>query len=168
MNIYLIRHAIAENRNDFSKKNLEDSLRPLTFKGRKKMLNLLDWYDDWIKEVDLIVTSPYLRARQTAQILQRLPAKPRVVEAAELVPHSPPQAFCKWIKVHGKDKRNIIVVGHEPQLSLLAGFLVSGQTQSHIDLKKGGIACLEVSSVQEIEFGKARILWLVQPRLLMD
>ena len=165
MNLIVVRHALAEDREDFAKKNKDDSLRPLTVKGKKRLKKVLDEMTQSLSSVDLIVTSPYVRAKQSAQIVQEK-IRAKIVEAAELVPHSPPQAFVKWIKSQGADKKTIVAVGHEPQLSLLISYLLAGKNQSFVELKKSGMASLEISSAEDIETQPARLNWLVSPKLL--
>lgn len=165
MNLTLIRHAIAEDREVFAQKNLEDSQRPLTAKGRKKMDKMLEWVQPWMNEVDLIVSSPYLRALQTAEMIQQMLGKKlRVMQAPELVPHCPPQAFIKWLKAHARDKKNVIAVGHEPQLSIFLSFLLSGKSESFIEIKKSGIAIVEINSVVDIETTNAQLVGLLSPK----
>lgn len=67
MNLYLIRHAIAVDEGD--PEYAQDSLRPLTEKGRKKMRQIARGLRALGAEFDLIVSSPYVRARETAEIL---------------------------------------------------------------------------------------------------
>ena len=165
MTLIIIRHALAEDREDFAKKNKDDSLRPLTIKGKKRMEDVLDEMSSFLESLELIVTSPYVRAKQSAQIVQ-VKTKAKIVEAAELVPHSPPQAFVKWIKSQAIDKKVIAAVGHEPQLSLLISYLLAGKNESFIELKKSGMVCLEIASAAEIETTKVRLNWLVSPKVL--
>lgn len=166
MNLIIVRHALAEDREEFAKKNLEDSLRPLTAKGRKKMIKMMEWVSPLLGEVDMIVTSPYLRAVETAQLLQSYWKKLDIKEVAELVPHSPPVAFMKWLKAHAKDKKNVLMVGHDPHLSLFLSYLLAGKNESFIELKKSGIALVEIGSFADIETSSARLLWLAQPRMV--
>jgi len=168
MNLIIVRHAIAEDREDFAKKNLEDSLRPLTPKGRKKMIKMLDWMASHLDEVDMIVTSPYLRSVQTAEIIQSRFDKVEIEQASELVPHSPALPLMKWLKAHARDKKNVVVVGHDPHLSLFLSALLCSKNESFIDLKKSGIAAVEIPSLMEIETTQSRLLWLVQPKLILD
>lgn len=165
MQLILIRHAIAQDRAEFSQKTkLEDSLRPLTLKGRKKMQKIAMQLRDWIQDVDLIVSSPYTRAKQTADIVSQIFMDKKIVEASELVPQSPPNMFLKWLKAHGKNNRKIIIVGHEPQLSAFASYLMTGKEESIFVLKKSGIACLHVDSWTELSSDTAHMLWLLQPK----
>lgn len=168
MELIIIRHAVAETREDFVKKGLEDHLRPLTLKGRKRMQKVCVRMLDFVKEIDLIVSSPLTRARQTAEIVSQIYFETKVVEAPELVPHSPPQAFLKWLRTQGRHYRRIVVVGHEPHLSAFASYLLSGKSESFIDLKKSGILCLELESFANAEAGSAQLLYSVPPKFLVE
>ena len=168
MEIIIIRHGIAEDRSEFSKRGLEDSLRPLTLKGRKKMQKICVRLLDHIKELDVIVSSPYTRARQTAEILSQIYFETKVIEAPELVPQSAPLAFLKWIRTQGRHYRRIVVVGHEPQLSAFASYMLNGKESSFIDLKKGGVIGLELESFANAEAGHAQLLYSIPPRFLID
>ncbi|WP_374078433.1 phosphohistidine phosphatase SixA [Bdellovibrio bacteriovorus] len=168
MELIIIRHAVAEEREDFKKKGLEDHLRPLTLKGRKRMQKVCVQLRDVVKEIDLIVSSPLTRARQTAEIVSQIYFETKVVEAPELVPHSPPQAFVKWLRTQAKTHRRIAIVGHEPHLSSFASYMLSGKTESFIDLKKSGIIGLEMESFTHAEAGSAQLLYAIPPKFLID
>lgn len=168
MELVIIRHGIAEEREDFAKKGQEDYFRPLTLKGRKKMQKVAIQLRDVVKEFDLIVSSPLTRARQTAEILSQIYFETKVVEAPELVPGSPPQAFLKWIRIQAKTVKRIAIVGHEPHLSSFASYMLTGKEESFIDLKKSGIIGLEVESFQTAEAGGAQLLYAVPPKFLID
>jgi phosphohistidine phosphatase len=168
MNLILVRHATAEDREDFLQKNKEDSLRPLTPKGRKRMEMMTDQICKWVPSVDLIVTSPYTRAVQTSEILRKKYPKVRMSVASELVPHSPPQAFIRWLKMQPAAVKTIVAVGHEPQLSTFMTYLLSSKNQSFIEFKKSGAAALEILSWEEIESSQAQLLWLVQPKMFTE
>jgi phosphohistidine phosphatase len=165
MQLILIRHGIAQDRREFAESTeLEDSFRPLTMKGRKKMQKISLELKTWVSGVDLIVSSPYLRAKQTAEIVAHVFNRGQIKEASELVPQSPPNMFLQWLKAHGKSHSTIVAVGHEPQMSLLASYLMTGKAESILMLKKSGLACLEFSSWSDLEPGFAELVWLIQPR----
>lgn len=168
MELILMRHGIAEDRESFAKKNLEDHMRPLTLKGRKRVQKVCMQLRDWIDEVDLIVTSPFVRARQTAELTSQIFLDTTVVESAELVPSSPPQAFKRWLHAHGDQHKRIIAVGHEPQLSVLATFLMTSQIEPILEIKKGGILSLEISSFKTVTPGSAKLNYLIQPKHIID
>lgn len=168
MELIIIRHGTAEEREDFAKKGLEDHMRPLTIKGRKRMQKVCVRLLDFVKDVDLIVSSPLTRARQTAEIVSQIYFETKVIEAPELVPHSPPQAFLKWLRTQGRNCRRIVVVGHEPQLSSFASYLLTGKAESFIDLKKSGVIALELESFSGAEAGTAQLLYAMPPKFLAD
>ncbi|MBK7960284.1 MAG: phosphohistidine phosphatase SixA [Bdellovibrionales bacterium] len=165
MQLILIRHGIAQDRKEFAETTkLEDAFRPLTIKGRKKMQKIAVELKDWVPKIDLIVSSPYTRAKQTAEIVARVFNRDYIKEASELVPHSPPNMFLQWLKAHGRSHQTIIAVGHEPQMSALASYLMTGKTESVLMLKKSGLACLQFGSWADLEPGVAELVWLIQPR----
>lgn len=167
MFLYVVRHAIAEEREDFAKKGLEDSLRPLTMKGKKRMQKLVLKMKSELKDLDLVVTSPFVRAKQTAGLISDIVGKPKIVESAELVPHAAPQAFVRWLKSEGKSKKKILIVGHEPHLSSLVSYILSGKEgESFIEIKKSSLALIETGSFEEVTPSKASLLWLVSPKIV--
>ncbi len=168
MSLILVRHAIAEDREEFLLKNKEDSLRPLTVKGRKRMEKVAAEMKDWVPSVDLIVTSPYTRAVQTAEILRKNYPKVKMAVASELVPHSPPQAFIRWLRLQPAALKTIMAVGHEPQLSVFISYLLAAKNQSFVELKKSGAVGIEISSWEEIETSQAQLLWLIQPKMFSE
>jgi len=163
-----MRHGLAEDREEFAKKNQDDSLRPLTMKGRKRTQKVAMQLRDWLEEVDLIVSSPFTRARQTAELVSQIFIETKVVEAPELVPSSPPTAFKRWLRAHGEGHKRILVVGHEPQLSILASYFMSGQEESLLELKKSGTLCLKIENFKTVAPGTAKLMWLLQPRHIVD
>jgi phosphohistidine phosphatase len=123
---------------------------------------------DLIGDVDLIVSSPYVRARQTAEVLAQIFFDVKDVEAPELVPHSPPQAFLRWLKAHGREVKSMLVVGHEPQLSVFGAYLMAAKTESLFELKKSAVACLETADAEDLEPATAELLWLIPPKIWAD
>lgn len=168
MELILMRHGLAEDREEFAKKSSEDHLRPLTLKGRKRTQKVCMQLRDWIEEVDLIVSSPFTRARQTAEIASQIFIDQKVVEAPELVPSSPPHAFKRWLRSHGDEHKRILAVGHEPHLGILASYLMADQVEPLLELKKSGVLCLEISSFKNLAPGTAKLLWLLQPKHIID
>lgn len=168
MELIIIRHALAEEKEEFARKGLEDHQRPLTLKGRKRMQKVCVNLRDYVKEIDLIVSSPLTRARQTAEIVSQIYYETKVVEAPELSPHSPPQALLKWLRVQGRNYKRIAVIGHEPHLSIFASYMLSLKAESFIDLKKSGVIGLELESFSSAEAGRAQLLYSIPPKFLAD
>jgi len=160
MKIYLVRHAIAEDRmNDYD----DDSLRPLTENGKEKMRRIASGLKELGVEPDLIVSSPYIRASQTASILAKvLRHREELVYSDSLVPMGEPGDMIG--EIHEKySVDELMLVGHEPNLSALAGVLLAGDPDISINFKKGGICCL---SVDDLHYDQKAVLeWLVTPKI---
>jgi phosphohistidine phosphatase len=168
MKLILFRHGIAVDRDEFIAKNQEDSLRPLTEKGRERAKAMAKKLREIEPQVDLIISSPFVRAMQTAEIIFQAYKKIEIVESSELVPSSPPQAFATWLEKHIKMETSVIVVGHEPHLSTFATWTLAGSVNSFLDLKKSGIVCLEVESLAEVGPRTAELKGLLQPKHVLD
>ncbi len=123
---------------------------------------------DQIPAVDLIVTSPYVRAKQTAEILSQIFFDTPIVEASELVPQAPPEALLKWLRAHAKDAKDVIVVGHDPQLCTFASYLLAAKEESFIEIKKSAVVCIKVASFGQMQAGSGILRWAVPPKLWVD
>lgn len=169
MHLFIIRHAVAEEREEFAKKNTDDSLRPLTGKGKKKLQKMILSLEKEFEKLDLVVTSPYLRAKQSAQVVSDIMDNAKVVECAELVPHAPPQSLVKWIKTHCGSCKRIAVVGHEPHISSFTSYVLSGDPkESFVEMKKSSVALIEVGNFEDMTPSKAKLQWLASPRMMID
>lgn len=166
MEIIIIRHGMAEDREEFAKTGQPDHLRPLVLKGRKKSLKSALKLKEVVKTADVIVSSPYLRAKQTSEIVKEVFGNIPVIEVPELVPHSTASAFLKWLKMRGRTFQRVIVVGHEPHLSSFASWLLSGQHESFLELKKGGICLLSFESFEDLKPGVVKLGFLIPPKLI--
>jgi len=160
MKLYLVRHAIAENMGtDYE----DDSLRPLTEKGREKMHRIAAGLHEIGVQPDLIVSSPYLRASQTAVVLAKeLNYKEEIAYSDLLVPMGKPGDMIGEIN-EKFSVAELMLVGHEPNLSSLASVLLAGTPDLSINLKKGGVCCL---SVDDLHYDhKATLEWLITPKI---
>ncbi len=165
MKLVLIRHGQAVEREEFQKFRKDDALRPLVLKGRKRSFIMAQKLKLWLGPVDLLVTSPYLRAKQTAMIFQRTLRAKKNMDVMELIPSAPPMAFAQWLKAHAGHATTVVVVGHEPQLSVFASWVLAAQMQSFVDLKKNGMIGIEIESLQEIRAGGGELKFLVNPKM---
>lgn len=168
--LVLIRHGVAQEREEFQKKaRLDDAFRPLTMKGRRRLEKMATVMKRrWVKEFDLIISSPYTRARQSAEIVSQIYNEKTIVECAELVPQSPPQAFVKWLKSQNFRGNSFAVVGHEPNLSLLSTYLLAGNEYPFLQFKKSGLLCLEVDMLKSLGPSSAQLQWFVSPKMVLD
>lgn len=161
MRLLVIRHAIAEDREEFAAGGESDDERPLTQKGAKRMKQVVKGLHEEVESIDLLATSPLKRAVQTAEIVAEEYGHggPEVTEA--LVPDASHGAFEKWAGSL-REVDTLAVVGHEPHLSSLVGWLVGGGNGSRIDLKKGGSCLIEFDSAAPRK-GAGTLLWLLTP-----
>ena len=159
MKLYLVRHAIAEELGDHE----DDSLRPLTDKGREKMKRIAQALNETGVQPDLIISSPYVRTSQTASILAKeLKYKEELVYSDFLVPMAEPNDMIGEInEKYSVDE--LMLVGHEPNLSSLASVLLAGSPDLSINFKKGGVCCLSVDNLHYDR--KATLEWLITPKI---
>ncbi len=161
--LLILRHAIALDRDEADSLALSDFERPLTDKGRERMEQIAAGIKRSILEPSLILSSPLLRARQTADILA---SQYDAVEINIIEELAPGHSLHQLIAVLQKQQVSapLVIVGHEPSLSTFAGLLLCGKPFSPLQLKKGGAALLEFN--QRIDSGCGNLLWLMTPRLL--
>lgn len=164
MNLYIIRHAIAV---DEGTPGYElDSERPLTDKGRKKMRQIAKALRNFGVEFDLILSSPYIRSQQTAEILADVfKLKKKIVYTDNLMPLEKPELLVGEInEKHPVD--SMAVVGHEPHLSALIGLLTTENSKIDITLKKGGVCYLSTDDLHSQDH-RATLKWLLTPGILI-
>ena len=159
--LVLFRHAHAGSRAKYMlAEGRADRFRPLSSKGKREMKAVLRNLKESLYEIDLILTSPYTRAKQTARILQKQFGEARYLEVKELQPFVSAKSTMSHLR---KINRLSVValVGHEPHLSRLLSFILTGATHTDFDIKKSGFAIVEFAD--KIEVKQARLMCLVQP-----
>ena len=162
MKLLIIRHAIAEDREEFAKSGQPDEQRPLTRAGRRRMKEIAKGLRRAVRSIDHLATSPLVRAAQTAEIVSDTWGIGGAEVIPALAPEASPEALAEWCAAHtGKDV--VAVVGHEPHLSSVATWLLTGQGDSRIELKKGGACLIDLGG--EARAGAGTLLWLLPPRL---
>lgn len=146
MNLYLMRHAIAEARD--ASAYPDDSQRPLSTPGRRKMTKIASGLKELGLDFDLILSSPYLRARETAEIMaKRFGLKNRLLFSDHLSPLGQADQLIAEIRAQYMVE-NLLLVGHEPYLSSLISMLLAGKAGLEITMKKGGLCCLSVTELR--------------------
>jgi phosphohistidine phosphatase len=161
MILYFLRHGKAYER---SLKWRPDSARPLTRAGEKKMFRIARSMKEMKISFDLVLTSPYLRACRTAEILTKVYDAPKPTETDHLSANVGPAAIIKEINTQYASAEHIVLVGHEPYLSHLISTLLGGNASLAINLKKGGLCKL---NVKKLAFSQCATLeWLLTPRQL--
>ncbi len=165
MELLVIRHGIAEEREAYAAAGKDDTLRPLTGEGRRKMRQAARGLVTRVPALDLLVSSPLARARQTADIVARAYGGLEITEIPQLKPDQSPEAFGTWLR--GQASRGVVAaVGHEPLLGRIVSHLVAGRAHSFIELKKGG-ACL-VAFPEKVGPGAGLLRWALTPGQLRD
>jgi phosphohistidine phosphatase len=160
MDILLIRHAIAEDRDAFAKVNDNDALRPLTDEGRRKMRKVASRLRRLVKRLDRIACSGLSRADETAAIVGKSYGRTPVVKLRALEPGGEPQAVLDWLDEFPRDS-TIALVGHEPDLGRLLGYMVCGRPMRVLGFKKGGAALLHYDAGPAPAQGMLR--WALTP-----
>jgi len=162
MQIFLLRHAIAVPRGT---PNIQDDDRPLTDEGRIRMEKEAVGIGRIVKQIDVILTSPYKRAFETAMITARAMGLTGSLHTFEpLKPGIPYKILMNALKTY-TDKENVLLVGHEPDLSNIAAKLIN-MPEPNIDFKKGSLCCIEVDEIPPQHPGLLR--WLLKPSQLRD
>ena len=163
MQLILVRHASAEPRVEDGGTQTEDGLRTLTARGKRRMRLAAQGLVLLGPAPQLLATSPLVRAVETAEIIGDTYDRVIPETVNELQPRAGPDAVIAWLKRLPADHR-VVAVGHEPDLSVLAGVLVTGRATPVFALKKGA-ACLLVVPAGATP-GTASIEWLMMPRQL--
>lgn len=160
MELYILRHAIAVERGT---PGYRDSDRPLTPDGEKKMIRAARGMKAIGLSFDLILTSPYQRAKHTAEIVaQAFDAPDKLIITTALMPTGDPGELVAQLNRHTAD--SILLVGHEPYLSSFISTLLVGDERLPLTLKKGGLCKLTVNT---LKYGRCAMLqWLLTPRQL--
>ena len=158
MQIYLLRHGIAEDAAD----GQSDSERALIPEGRKKLRNVLRAAHVAGVAPALILTSPLKRAVQTAQLASEiLEYKGDLLRTKALEPGAHPRMVWEEIRVH-KDQPAVLLAGHEPLFSSLTAFLL-GCPDLQVEFKKGALACVSIDRFGAEPHGALN--WMITPKL---
>jgi phosphohistidine phosphatase len=163
MVISLLRHGIAVERG--SPGSEEDSARPLTAKGEQRMRRIAEGMLALGLSYDLILSSPYVRARQTANVVSQVLKTPEGVHLSDtLMPEGNPRQLIEALHRDNHERQDILLVGHEPYLSRLTSTLLTGHSNLPVVMKKGGLCTLDV---QTLRLGRcASLVSLLTPRQL--
>jgi phosphohistidine phosphatase len=158
--LYLVRHAIAGER---GRQWPNDEERPITKDGALRMREIVKGFRRLDESIELILTSPLVRARQTAHVLAAgLSPAPPVKAFAALAPGGTPPQIAAALGALRTRAEGIGLVGHEPGLGLLAAWLISARTPP--PFKKGGICRIDLDDWPPARSG--RLIWLATPRML--
>lgn len=157
MELYLLRHAIAEPRSAG-----DDALRALTPKGRERLRAAAAGLRQLDVEVEALLSSPFRRAWETAEIVREELGWPSP-EPLDALAATASAAEC-LLALRRREEGSLALVGHEPHLSRLASLLLTGDERAtRIDLRKAGALRLDLLRPEP---GSATLRWLATSRML--
>jgi len=161
MEVYLVRHAVAYERD--RRRWPDDALRPLTAAGKRKFREAAHGLARHLPRRAQVLTSPFVRARDTAAILVKTAGFRRPVKAGELAAGTPTQATFDLLRQQKHSA--LVIVGHEPNLGeFLSAALAGDDARVKCDFKKGGAVCLRFA--RGVKAGGATLVWMLPPRVL--
>lgn len=155
--IYLIRHGIAEERNG----RVADEERTLTDEGRKKMRTIARRLHSLEVHFRVLLSSPLVRAMQTAELLVEADLAERIETFAPLAPGGSLSSLRHWLRA-SPGGGAIGLVGHQPSLGLWAEELLWGTARQGFDIKKAGIVRISLSEPQ----APGTLVWMLTPKVL--
>jgi phosphohistidine phosphatase len=160
MDLYVIRHAIAENRDAASWS--DDSKRPLTEKGRERFAHVATLLGRMVDSIDVVLSSRFDRAWETAELLAAHAGwpRPRRCEALELAPSTD-----VYDALNGhRGESSVAIVGHEPCLSELISSMLTGDEDGMVlEMKKGAAVLLRFDDTAQA--GGATLQWMLTPKI---
>lgn len=158
MILYFLRHGLAEERETW---NGDDASRPLTDKGKKKLVSITEKLAGLDLDLDLILTSPYLRALQTAEIVAKGLHQPDDLQKdSRLAPGFGLPELSAIVQDH-PDNQCIMFVGHEPDFSQTVSDLIGG---GRLLFKKAGLARVDLFELNPLQ---GELAWFFPPRLII-
>jgi phosphohistidine phosphatase len=162
MNLFFLRHGKAEAR---SPKWRPDSKRPLTREGENAMFDVARGIKALDVSFDVMLTSPYIRALRTAEILAEVYDSKKLFETPHLAADADVTNIVDEINENFSAAGEIVLVGHEPSMTGLISTLLTGEAGMAIELKKAGFCKL---TIDKLGFGKCALLnWLLTPKQLV-
>jgi len=161
MELLIIRHAIACERDRHRWR--DDDRRPLSPAGKRQARKAAAGLKAICKAPDRLLTSPLVRARQTAHILTEFAGWPAPQEVPELAPDAPVLSVLRLLEKDRSDR--VALVGHQPDLGfLIAACLLGDGKAFSIDLKKPAVVCVSFAGAPRA--ARATLEWLATPRML--
>ena len=163
IDLYLIRHGLAGKHGSYE----NDELRPLTEEGYRKTQQVADRLREIGCQVDRLLTSPLVRAHQTAEILQQAGVGKTLEVSRLLAPEGALRDWEPWFEQWKQlGETGLALVGHEPNLSTWAEQMVWGDSRQHLDMKKAGVMGLRIPESGSV-IGACELFWLTPPRFLL-
>ncbi|ANJ67397.1 phosphohistidine phosphatase SixA [Halothiobacillus diazotrophicus] len=163
MDLLIIRHAPAEDRDQFALTGLADDLRPLTERGIERMQLAARGVMTLALPIERLIVSPLTRAQQTAEILAPALEIRKFDTEAILSPEATIDSVIDWLRKQPRVD-GMALVGHEPNLGQLAETLIHGRANGNMPLKKGSAMLIRFSDA--IAAGQGQLIWFLPPGVL--
>jgi phosphohistidine phosphatase len=162
MDLYLVRHGVAYDA-DMTRWP-DDRERPLTPEGEKRFKRAARGLTALMSSVDVLLSSRYVRAWRTAELLEKEASWPKPVQCEALEGGAAPPDVLQALQAYASSD-SVGLVGHEPGMHELLSYLLTADTgHVQVDFRKGGVARLEIS--EGLQPGTARLRWFLPPRVL--
>lgn len=160
MDVYVLRHGVADER-DF-RKYPDDDLRPLIPEGIDKLTRQAKGLKAAGLSVDLVISSPLVRAVQTAEVIMAgLEIVGDLAYSEALAPEAHPYLLLEDLASKYSRVDRVMVVGHEPHMSSFVSMVVTGDPNGLIRMKKGALCKLRIPRVDGLRSGWLE--WLMTP-----
>jgi phosphohistidine phosphatase len=163
MEVLVVRHALAQDKDEAKQQGLLDPDRPLTPKGKATMKRIAHGLASRLPEISVLMTSPWRRAVETGDLLAKVYGWCQRSTTEALVPGAEPEALVDQLSAQAAAPA-VALVGHEPHLSSWVSWCLTGSLDPIIELKKGGACLLRFGDM--IAPRRARLLWLMTPAAL--
>jgi phosphohistidine phosphatase len=163
MNLLIVRHAIAVPRESAA---MPDDERPLTPRGKRRFRRAAAGLARLLDPPDALLTSPLLRAVETARIAAKAWGGIEPIEEPALAGSDVDAmlaAALVRVRESGDDDATLALIGHEPSVSALLARLIGGGRADRLEFRKGGAALVEVPGSAA---DGARLIWYLPPRVL--
>ncbi len=159
LKVTLVRHAKAMDREKAKINHISDKNRPLTPNGLKKFRKFIQLKKKLLETMNLFVTSPYLRASETLDvILSELAVESAAIKViTEITPHGNPKYLADWLKK--RKEKSILIVSHEPFLSEFLNTVLGTDEWTENKIKKGAIITINFNNKNK----KFKFLSFVSP-----
>ena len=164
MEVYFIRHGIAAERGTYA----DDEQRPLIDKGKAKTAKVAQRLFATGLKFDLILTSPLVRASQTAKILQQAGLSKAIETFTPLKPEGEIAEWLEWLELYRQKnaKAKIALVGHQPDLGEWIEMLIWGNIKNQLVVKKAGVIGLEIPNIGT-PISRSTLFLLASPKWIL-
>jgi len=163
MDLLIIRHAAALDREAFAREGRPDEQRPLSQRGVERMRLAARGLTTLALPMERLVSSPAVRAVQTAEFVSPAVEVKTLETESVFAPDAPLDGAVEWLRKQPRVD-GMAVVGHEPTLGQLAECLIAGRPHGNMPMKKAGMALIRFDNA--IGYGNGKLVWALPPAVL--